>query len=59
MRIITLTKEQATVVLEAFEIANKAGGLNNARILLPVYDDIVRQLQEKEVSDEAPITSTI
>jgi hypothetical protein len=43
---VTLTEEQAKIVMQALDIATKAGGLNAASQLLPVAVSIEKQLTE-------------
>jgi hypothetical protein len=45
---VTLTEEQARIVMQALDIATKAGGLNAASQLLPVAVSIEKQLTEGE-----------
>ena len=45
---ITLTSEQARIVMQALDIATKAGGLNAASQLLPVAVSIEKQLTATE-----------
>jgi hypothetical protein len=43
---VTLTEDQAKLVMQALDIATKAGGLNAASQLLPVAVSIEKQLME-------------
>jgi hypothetical protein len=43
---VTLTEDQARLVVQALDIATKAGGLNAASQLLPVAVSIEKQLTE-------------
>ena len=43
---VTLTEAEARIVMQALDIATKAGGLNAAAQLLPVATSIERQLTE-------------
>jgi hypothetical protein len=43
---VTLTEAEARIVMQALDIATKAGGLNAASQLLPVAVSIEKQLTE-------------
>lgn len=45
---VTLTEEQAKLVMQALDIAVRQGGLNASAQLLPVAMDIEKQLTETE-----------
>ncbi len=45
---VTLTKEQAKLVMQCLDLAVKTGGLNAAAQILPVAAEIERQLTAKE-----------
>jgi len=45
---VTLTEAEARTVMQALDIATKAGGLNAASQLLPVAVSIEKQLTEGE-----------
>ena len=47
MKAVTLTAEQAKLVMQALDLAVKAGGLNAAAQILPVATDIDQQLATK------------
>jgi hypothetical protein len=47
---VTLTEEEARIVMQALDIATKTGGLNAAAQLLPVAVSIEKQLTNKEES---------
>jgi hypothetical protein len=47
MRTVTLTEEQAKLVMQCLDIAVKAGGLNAAAAILPVARAIEGQLTEE------------
>lgn len=49
---VTLTEEQAKLVMQCLDLATKHGGLNAAAAILPVATEIERQL----VKDENPET---
>lgn len=49
---VTLTEAEARIVMQALDIATKAGGLNAASQLLPVAVSIEKQLTQ-EASGEA------
>ena len=44
---IELTQEQATNLLQLIDIAVKAGGVQNAKVALPLVDIIVAAAQPK------------
>ena len=44
---IKLTKEQVSSLLQLVDIAVKAGGLQNAKVALPLVDIIVEAAQPK------------
>jgi uncharacterized protein (DUF1778 family) len=46
MRTVTLTEEQARLVMQCLDHAVKAGGLNAAAAILPVAQEIEGQLTE-------------
>ena len=46
---VTLTEEQAKLVMQCLDIAVKAGGLNAAAQILPLATSI-----EKQLTEEAP-----
>jgi hypothetical protein len=48
MKTVTLTAEQAKVVMPCLDIATKAGGLNAAAGILPVAMSIEKQLTATE-----------
>lgn len=49
-----LTEEQAQKVLECFDICCKAGGLQNARVALPLAEDLMQTaLKAKEAREAA------
>jgi hypothetical protein len=43
-KIVTLTEEQARLVMQCLDLATKQGGLNAAAQILPVATSIERQL---------------
>ena len=49
MRTVTLTEEQAKLVMQCLDLACKHGGLNAAAQILPVATGI-----EKQLTEEAP-----
>ncbi len=49
MKTVTLTEEQAKLVMQCLDHAVKAGGLNAAAAILPVA-----QVIEKQLTEEAP-----
>lgn len=48
MKSVTLTADQAKLVMQCLDLAVKTGGLNAAAQILPVASDIERQLTAKE-----------
>jgi hypothetical protein len=53
MKTVTLTKDQAKIVMQCLDIATKQGGLNAAAMILPVAQAIERQLTAEAASAEA------
>jgi len=49
---VTLTAEQAKLVMQCLDIAVKTGGLNAAAQILPVASAIEQQLTKEEVAAE-------
>ena len=49
---ITLTEDQAKLVMQALDLAVKTGGLNAAAQILPVATEIERQLTTDTANDE-------
>ena len=49
---VTLTEEQAKLVMQCLDLAVKTGGLNAAAQILPVASDIEQQLTKEEVASE-------
>ena len=47
MKTVTLTEEQAKLVMQALDLAVKTGGLNAAAAILPVATAIEGQLTEE------------
>lgn len=52
MNNVTLTAEQAKLVMQCLDIAVKTGGLNAAAQILPVASAIEQQLTKEEVAAE-------
>ena len=50
---VTLSEEQAKLVMQCLEIATKQGGLNAAAMILPVAQAIEAQLTAEAASAEA------
>jgi hypothetical protein len=48
---VTLTEEQAKLVMQCLDLACKQGGLNAAAQILPVATSIEKQLTEAEPSN--------
>jgi len=49
---VTLTEEQAKLVMQCLDLATKHGGLNAAAAILPVATDIEKQLTEEAPANE-------
>lgn len=49
---INLTEEQANTVFQLLDVAVKAGGLQNAKIALPIAEVIMAQLQNAAKADQ-------
>jgi hypothetical protein len=49
---ITLTEQQARIVLDSLDIATRQGGLQNAAITLPVAQAIQAQMEAEEEGEE-------
>ncbi len=52
MKTVTLTEDQAKLVMQALDLAVKTGGLNAAAQLLPVATSIEKQLTEQAPANE-------
>lgn len=50
---VTLSEEQAKLVMQCLDLATKQGGLNAAAIIMPVAQEIERQLTAEQASAEA------
>lgn len=50
MKTVTLTEEQAKVVIQALDSVVKQGGLNTAVVILPIALAIENQLTEQPVT---------
>ena len=53
MNTVTLTAEQAKLVMQCLDLACKSGGLNAASVILPVAQAIESQLTEEAASSDA------
>jgi hypothetical protein len=53
MKTVTLTQEQARLVMQCLDLATKQGGLNAAAVILPVAQAIESQLTTEAASAEA------
>ena len=49
---VTLTEEQAKLVMQCLDLACKQGGLNAAAAILPIARDIEQQLAAEEQNPE-------
>ena len=54
MKTVTLTSEQAKLVMQCLDLAVKAGGLNAAAQILPVASAIEQQLSAPDSTLQAP-----
>ncbi len=50
MKTVTLTEDQAKLVMQALDLAVKTGGLNAAAQILPLATSIEKQLTEEAQS---------
>ena len=50
---VTLTEEQAKLVMQCLDLATKQGGLNAAAMILPVAQAIQQQVAPELESDSA------
>jgi hypothetical protein len=53
MKTVTLTQEQARLVMQCLDLATKQGGLNAAAVIMPVAQAIESQLTAEVASAEA------
>ena len=53
MKSVTLTEDQAKLVMQCLDLACKHGGLNAAAVIMPVAQEIERQLSKEQASAEA------
>ena len=53
MKTVTLTEEQAKVVIQALDAVVKQGGLNTAQIVMPIAVAIENQLTVVEAEPKA------
>ena len=53
MKTVTLTAEQAKLVMQCLDLATKQGGLNAAAVIMPVAQAIESQLTAEAASAEA------
>jgi hypothetical protein len=52
MNTVTLTAEQARIVMQCLDLAVKTGGLNAAAQILPLATSIEKQLTEEAPANE-------
>jgi hypothetical protein len=50
MKTVTLTEDQAKLVMQCLDIATKQGGLNAAAVIMPVAQTIEGQLSAEAVA---------
>lgn len=50
---VTLSEDQAKLVMQCLDLATKHGGLNAAAVILPVAQAIEGQLSARAASNEA------
>jgi len=48
MKTVTISEEQAKLVMQCLDLAVKSGGLNAAAAILPIARDIEQQLTKEE-----------
>jgi hypothetical protein len=53
MKIVTITEDQAKLVMQCLDLATKQGGLNAAAVIMPVAQAIESQLTAEAASAEA------
>jgi hypothetical protein len=53
MKTVTITEDQAKLVMQCLDLATKQGGLNAAAVIMPVAQEIERQLAAEQASAEA------
>jgi hypothetical protein len=53
MKTVTLTEEQAKLVMQCLDLATKQGGLNAAAVIMPVAQAIQQQLEPEPEDDSA------
>ena len=53
MKSVTLTEDQAKLVMQCLDLATKQGGLNAAAMILPVAQAIESQLTKPEPQEPA------
>jgi len=49
---VTLSEDQAKLVMQCLDLAVKTGGLNAAAAILPIAHDIEQQLTKEEAAAE-------
>ena len=59
MKTVTLTADQAKLVMQCLDLAVKTGGLNAAAQILPVATAIEQQLTLRPVGDQPEGDSTL
>lgn len=52
MKSITLTEDQAKLVMQCLDLATKQGGLNAAVAILPVAQAIQQQIEPEQPKEE-------
>ena len=53
MKSVTITEDQAKLVMQCLDVATKQGGLNAAAVIMPVAQAIESQLTAEDASAEA------
>ncbi len=53
MKSVTITEDQAKLVMQCLDLATKQGGLNAAAVIMPVAQAIESQLTAEAASAEA------
>jgi hypothetical protein len=49
---VTLTEEQAKLVMQCLDLATKQGGLNAAAVIMPVAQAIQQQIEPEQLKEE-------
>lgn len=52
---VTLSEEQAKLVMQCLDLATKQGGLNAAAVIMPVAQAIQQQIEPEPTADSASV----